>query len=151
MSKIDLEGPSTTLTTTFKLASATVILVAFFALFVYMLWIAVPAPADKVWLWERSLVLYNGVLALVFAAAGALLGTKIQADRVADATARADKAQTRADDNADKAKAAEAAERMVQQRRDGTSSRVHGLTEAAEPDEFLETLSAVLAPARRHV
>ncbi|MFF2009614.1 hypothetical protein ACFVWY_11135 [Streptomyces sp. NPDC058195] len=75
------------------LAVAVTVITLWLALLV---WLAFHADANDV-TWSRLLVVLGSVEAVAFAAVGALFGTSIQRQRVADLTARTEAAEVRAD------------------------------------------------------
>ncbi|MCX4984998.1 hypothetical protein [Streptomyces sp. NBC_00572] len=80
--------------------TALVVAVTVIALWIGLLaWLAFNADASDV-TWSRLLVVLGSVEAVAFAAIGALLGTTMQRQRVADLTARTEAAESRADANA---------------------------------------------------
>ncbi|WP_407776604.1 hypothetical protein [Actinophytocola sp.] len=64
----------------------------------FLIWLVVDADADEV-TWSRLLVVLGSVEAVAFAAVGALFGTTVQRQRVADLKTRTDAAELRADAN----------------------------------------------------
>lgn len=76
--------------------AAAVILGVFAILYGVMVYAALALATEPEW--SRLLVLYSGVEAIGLAAAGALLGTRIQKERVVGAEKRADAAQVKADE-----------------------------------------------------
>ncbi|MFJ6772704.1 hypothetical protein ACIQOV_17370 [Kitasatospora sp. NPDC091257] len=80
--------------------TALVVAVTVIALWLGLLaWLAFNAEASDV-TWSRLLVVLGSVEAVAFAAVGALFGTTMQRQRVADLTARTEAAEARADANA---------------------------------------------------
>lgn len=63
-----------------------------------LIWLAFDTGASEV-TWSRLLVVLGSVEAVAFAAVGALFGTTVQRQRVADLQARAEAAETRAEAN----------------------------------------------------
>jgi hypothetical protein len=76
--------------------SAAVILIFFAVLLLKMFDLAATVSDDKQW--GRLLFLYNGLEALAFAAAGVLLGERVQRSRALAAENRADASEAKADD-----------------------------------------------------
>lgn len=76
--------------------SAALILVFFAVLLLRMFDLAATVSDDKQW--GRLLFLYNGLEALAFAAAGVLLGERVQRSRALAAEKRADTSDAKADD-----------------------------------------------------
>jgi hypothetical protein len=63
-----------------------------------LIWLAISANASDI-AWSRQLVVLGSVEAVAFAAVGALFGTTVQRQRVADLTAQRDAAQSWAEAN----------------------------------------------------
>ena len=78
------------------LAAALVVMAAWLAMAGYLLTQA-DAPDDR---WTRIGLVFSSIQAVAFAAAGALFGATVQAQRVEDAKHRADRAEGEAKENA---------------------------------------------------
>jgi hypothetical protein len=92
----------------YNLLTAFVIL----GLFVYFTWDmyfyrAAFIEKERVDIWKNSYMIYSGFLTFAAGAAGVLLGTQIQAGRVAEAQKQADTSQQKADQAAKEKAAAE--------------------------------------------
>lgn len=118
--------------------------------------------------WTRLVLLYEGVQAIVFAAAGALFGSSIQASRANAAEGRAATAESAAASATDAAAGgkalrglleAEKERKLAERRRAGerglTSNRVSGVpagaevVESSELDEEIDLLERLTAFAQR--
>jgi len=78
------------------LVAALVVMIAWLAVSGYLLTQA-DAPAER---WTRIGLVFSSIQSVAFAAAGALFGASVQAQRVEDAKDRAERAEGEAKDNA---------------------------------------------------
>lgn len=111
------------LSTTAEIAAIVIIIV--FGLL--LAWLLHQGRLEDETQWTRMLVLYNGVEAMAFAAAGALLGTHVRREQVTKAESKADLLQSNLTAAIDRAAGAEAK---------GRSLRV--AIESARPQSALE-------------
>jgi uncharacterized integral membrane protein len=114
-----------------------------------LVWLVQRTDATEV-IWSRLLVLLSSMEAVAFGAAGALFGTSIQRQRVADARTRAEKAEKEAGDNKDastKGKALAAAVKATarSRRKAGGPERLSA-TSTPEPDDEIVALANALFP-----
>ena len=89
------------------------ILIGFAVLCGVMLYSGLNLGKDDQFRWDRALFVFNAVQAIATAAAGALLGTVVQQGRVATAEGRAANAEADAKLNADEARKAKAARKLL--------------------------------------
>ena len=92
---------------TLAVVSAVLILV-FFAFAVWRMFAIAGDEATTDMHWSRVLFIYNALEAMAFAAAGVLLGERVQRSRAVAAEARADQAAERADEATESAARSEA-------------------------------------------
>lgn len=116
-------GDSRLLSPRATIIAATLVLVAFGVLVIWLL----GRTAESDVRWNRSLYVYGSVEAIVFAAAGALFGTTVQRSQVA----RLEDEKARADQRADDASAAERLASQRATRGDALAASIRGMTRAS--------------------
>lgn len=114
--------------------AAVAILLAFGLL---LIWLLHGARSAEETVWSRLMVLYSGVEALAFAAAGALLGTQVQKARIEAAEDRADALGRDAKEGAARAADAEARGRSLRAAIESQEGATGGL-ESAEPTSLAD-------------
>lgn len=87
-------------------APAAIVILILFG--VFLVWLLTQARMDNEIHWSRLLVLYSGVEAIAFTAAGVLLGTRVQRAQVDAAESRAETLQADLQDSVKLAAGAEA-------------------------------------------